>query len=56
MDVVSVNVTRAQIHSPGQRVVDILSRGFTQPKTAVSWSSVNRTENDKNTIPQTFFY
>ena len=44
---VSGNATREQIPSPGQRrVVDIVSRGVTQPKTSIRWSRVDCTEND----------
>ena len=51
---VSGNATREQIPSPGQRrVVDIVSRGVTQPKTGIRWSRVDCTENDTSAIPKT---
>ena len=50
---VSVNATWADIPSPWQRVMDILSRGVAQSKTDVRWSRVHRTENDTSAIPQT---
>ena len=50
---VSGNAAGEQIPSPGQRwVVDIVSRGVTQPKTGESWSRVTRTENDTSANPQ----
>ena len=50
---VSGNAAGVQNPSPGQRrVVDIVSRGVTQPKTGESWSRVNRTENDTSANPQ----
>ena len=50
---VSGNAAGEQIPSPGQRrVVDIVSRGVTQPRTDESWSRVNRTENDTTANPQ----
>ena len=52
---VSVNATWAHISSPGQRVMDILSRGVAQSKTDVRWSRVHRTENDTSAIPQTVY-
>ena len=43
---VSGNAAGEQIPSPGQRrVVDIVSRGVTQPKTGDSWSRVTHTGN-----------
>ena len=50
---VSGNAAGEQIPSPGQRrVLDIVSRGVTQPRTGESWSRVNRTENDTTANPQ----
>ena len=50
---VSGNAAGEQIPRPGQhRVVDIVSRGVTQPKTGDSWSRVNRTGNDTTANPQ----
>ena len=50
---VSGNAAGEQIPSPGQRrVVDIVSRGVTQPRTGDSWSRVTRTENDTSANPQ----
>ena len=51
---VSGNATREQIPSPGQcRVLDIVSRGVTQPKTGIRWSRVDCTENDPSAILKT---
>ena len=50
---VSGNAAGEQTPRPGQRrVVDIVSRGVTQPRTGDSWSRVTRTENDTTAIPQ----
>ena len=50
---VSGNAVGEQIPSPGERrVVDIVSRGVTQPRTGDSWYRVTRTENDTNENPQ----
>ena len=49
---VSGNATGEQIPNPGQSVVDIVSRGVTQPKTGDSWSRVTSTENDTSANPQ----
>ena len=51
---VSGNATREQIPSPGQlRVVHIVSRGVTHPKTGVRWSRVDCTANDTSAFPKT---
>ena len=50
---VAGNAAGEQIPSPGQRrVLDIVSRGVTQPRTGDSWSRVTRTENDTSANQQ----